>query len=341
MILGRFLTLSYTRGAHVMTKWLIALAFAFAVQGISPSAAQDFPSHPIKLVIPVPPGGAFDLTGRLVAERMRASLGQPLVIENVGGAAGNIGVGRVAHAAPDGYTLSLGLWSTHVVGPAIYDLGYDVVKDFAPIALLATAPQVIVSSNAVPAQDLRGLVAWLKTDPGHATAATVGSGSPPHIAALLLEQLTHTRLRYVPYRGGALAAQDLLAGLVDLTILQPAVVLPHVRAGKLRAYAVTADARLTGAPQIPTVDEAGVPGLYVSAWSALFAPKGTPKAVIARLNAAVVAALADPEIKKRFTAMGQEVPPRAQQTPEALAALQAAEIAKWWPIIKAAHIKAE
>jgi tripartite-type tricarboxylate transporter receptor subunit TctC len=308
------------------------------VAGTGPSGAQDYPSHPIKLVIPVPPGGAFDVTGRLVAERMRASLGQPIVIENVGGAAGNIGVGRVVHAAPDGYTLILGLWTTHVVSPAIYDLGYDVVKDFAPIALLASAPQVIASSNAVPAKDLRGLVAWLKADPGHATAATVGSGSPPHVAGVFLEQLTHTRLRFVPYRGGALAVQDLLAGQVDLTILQPAVVLPHVRAGKLRAYAVTADTRLTGAPEIPTVDEAGVPGLHVSAWSALWAPKGTPKAIVAKLNAAAIAALADPVLKQRFTEMGQEVPPRAQQTPEALAALQAAEIAKWWPIIKAAHI---
>jgi tripartite-type tricarboxylate transporter receptor subunit TctC len=317
------------------------LAVALAVAVIGPAAAQDYPSHPIKLVIPVPPGGAFDVTGRLVADRMRASLGQPIVIENVGGAAGNIGVGRVVHAAPDGYTLILGLWTTHVVSPAIYDLGYDVVKDFAPIALLASAPQVIASSNAVPAHDLRGLVAWLKADPGRATAATVGPGSPPHVAGVFLEQLTGTRIRFVPYRGGALAVQDLLAGHVDLTILQPAVVLPHVRAGKLRAYAVTADTRLTGAPEIPTVDEAGVPGLHVSAWSALWAPKGTPKEIVAKLSAAAIAALGDPEIKKRFTEMGQEVPPRAQQTPEALAALQAAEIAKWWPIVKAAHIQVQ
>ncbi len=322
-----------------MTKWPLALAFAVALQAVGPSAAQEYPARPIKLVVPVPPGGAFDVTARLVAEHMRPSLGQPVIIENVGGGSGNIATSRVARAAPDGYTLSLGLWNTHVVNAAIYDLGYDVVKDFEPIALLATAPQVIASSNAVPAQDLRGLVAWLKAEPGRATAAIVGVGGSPHIAGIFLEQLTNTRVRFIPYRGGALAVQDLIAGLVDVTVLQPAVVLPHARAGKLKAYAVTADARLTAAPEIPTVDEAGVPGLYVSAWSALFAPKGTPKEIIAKLNAAATDALRDPEIKQRFTEMGQEVPPRGQQTPEGLAALQAAEIAKWWPIVKAAHIE--
>jgi tripartite-type tricarboxylate transporter receptor subunit TctC len=324
-----------------MTKWPLALSLAFALQGVGPSAAQDFPSRPIKLVIPVPPGGAFDVTGRLVAERMRPSLGQPVIIENVGGGAGTIATARVARAVPDGYTLNLGLCGTHVINPAVYDLGYDVVKAFEPIALLATAPQVIVSSNAVPAQDLRGLVAWLKAEAGRATVATAGAGGPPHIAGIFLEQLTQTRVRFIPYRGGALAAQDLLAGLVDLSILQPAVVLPLVRAGKLRAYAVTADARLPAAPEIPTVDEAGVPRLYVSAWSALFAPKGTPNEIIAKLNAAATDALRDPQLKQRFTEMGQEVPAREQQTPEALAALQAAEIAKWWPIVKAAHIEVQ
>jgi tripartite-type tricarboxylate transporter receptor subunit TctC len=250
-------------------------------------------------------------------------------------------VGRVARAAPDGYTLVYGLWSTHVVNPAIYSLSYDPVKDFEPIALIAAAPQMIVSSNAVPANDLRGLVAWLKAEAGQAKMSTVGPGSPPHMAGVLLQQLTGTRLQFVPYRGGAPAMQDLLAGQVDLTILQPAVVLPHVRAGKVRAYAVTADKRLTTAPEIPGVDEAGVPGLHVSAWSALWAPKGTPKDIVMRLNAAVTEALADPEVRARLTEMGQEIPPREQQTPEALAALQAAEIAKWWPIIKAAHIEVQ
>jgi tripartite-type tricarboxylate transporter receptor subunit TctC len=326
-----------------MRPWPLALAIALAVGavGIDRSAAQDFPSRPVTIVIPFPPGGAFDATGRIIAERMRLALGQPVIIENVGGAAGNIGVARVARAAPDGYTLSYGIWSTHVINAAIYPLGYDVVKDFAPIALLATSPQVIVSSNAVPAKDLRGLIAWLKADPGRATLATVGPGSPPHVAGLLLEQLTQTRVRFVPYRGGAPAAQDLLSGQVDLSILQPAVVLPYVRAGKLRAYAVAAAARLTAAPEIPSADEAGVPGLHVSTWSSLWAPKGTPTEIVMKLNAAVTEALADADVRKRLAEIGQEIPPRAQQTPQALAALQLAEIAKWWPIIRAAHVEAQ
>jgi tripartite-type tricarboxylate transporter receptor subunit TctC len=326
-----------------MRPWPLALAIALAVGaiGIDRSAAQDFPSRPVTIVIPFPPGGAFDATGRIIAERMRLALGQPVIIENVGGAAGNIGVARVARAAPDGYTLSYGIWSTHVINAAIYPLGYDVVKDFAPIALLATSPQVIVSSNAVPAKDLRGLIAWLKADPGRATLATVGPGSPPHVAGLLLEQLTQTRVRFVPYRGGAPAAQDLLSGQVDLSILQPAVVLSYVRAGKLRAYAVAAAARLIAAPEIPSADEAGVPGLHVSTWSSLWAPKGTPREIVMKLNAAVTEALADADVRKRLAEIGQEIPPRAQQTPQALAALQLAEIAKWWPIIRAAHVEAQ
>jgi tripartite-type tricarboxylate transporter receptor subunit TctC len=324
-----------------MTKWTIALALAVAAAAVTPGAAQPFPTRPITIVVPFPPGGAFDTTGRILADRMRASLGQPVIIENVGGAAGNIGVARVARAAPDGYTLSYGIWSTHVVNPAIYALNFDPVKDFEPIALLATSPQVIVSSNAVPAKDLRGLVAWLKAEGSHAKLSTVGPGSPPHMAGIFLQQLTDTRVQFVPYRGGAPAMQDLLGGQVDLTILQPAVVLPHVRAGQVRAYAVTAGTRLTTAPEIPSVDEAGVPGLYVSTWSSLWAPKGTPKDVVMRLNAAVTEALGDPAVRQRLTEIGQEVPPREQQSPEALAALQAAEIAKWWPIIKAANIKVE
>lgn len=324
-----------------MMKWPVALAFAAATAIISPAAAQVYPSRPITIVVPFPAGGAFDTIARILTEHMKVSLGQPVIIENMSGATGSVGVGRVARASPDGYTLSFGIWSTHVVNGAVYSLPYDVIKDFAPISLVATAPSVIVSSNAVPATNLRELVAWLKANPDRATLATSGSGSPQHIAGILIQQLTGAQFRFVPYRGAAPAMQDLLGGQVDLSILQPTVAMPQVRSGKIRAYAVTAKTRLSTAPDIPTVDEAGVPGIYISVWSALWAPKGTPKSIIAQLNTAVVRALGDPEVRRRLTEIGQEIPPREQQTPEALAALQTAEIAKWWPIIKAANIKGD
>ncbi|HVQ61018.1 MAG TPA: tripartite tricarboxylate transporter substrate-binding protein [Burkholderiales bacterium] len=276
-----------------------------------------------------------------MAEGMKASLGQPVVIENVSGAGGTIRVGRVARSAPNGYTLGLGISATHVVNGAIYTLSYDLLKDFEPISLIATGPSVIVSKNGVPAQDLPQLIAWLKANPGKATFATNGAGSPPHIAGILLEKLTDTHLQFVPYRGAAPAMQDLLGGQVDLSILQATVVLPQARAGKLRAYAVTATRRIDSAPDIPTVDEAGLQGLYISIWSALWAPRGTPRNVVGTLNAALTVALTDPTVRRRLAESGQEIFPREQQTPAALAALQKAEIEKWWPIIKAANIKAE
>lgn len=325
-----------------MSKCSLAFGFAAVLATISPATAQGYPSRPITLVLPFAAGGAFSIIGRIVADRMRLSLGQPVVIENVAaGAGGSIGVARVARAAPDGYTLGLGISSTHVFNGAIYPLPYDIVKDFEPISLVTSAPQVIVSNNALPAKDLPELLAWLKGKPDKATLATTGSGSPPHIAGLLLEKITGTGFQFVPYRGGAPAMQDLLAGQVDLSILQPALVLPQVTGGKIRAYAVMAKTRLSSAPNLPTVDEAGVPGLHVSTWCALWAPKGTLKDIIVKLNAAVVDALADSGVRQRFADMGQEIPPREQQTPEALAALQTAEIEKWWPIIKAANIKGD
>jgi tripartite-type tricarboxylate transporter receptor subunit TctC len=313
-----------------------------AILGYGASAdAQTYPAHPITIVVPVSAGGPTDAIARTLAERMRTSLGQPVIIENVTGAAGNIGVGRIARAAPDGYTIGIGLTSTHVFNGAIYTLPFDLVNDFEPIALVATNPQIIVSKNEVPANDLRGLIAWLKANPDKATMATIGPGSPAHIAGVLFQKVTGTSFRFVPYRGGAPGMQDLLAGQIDLMIPQPSIALPQIRAGKIKAYAVTAKIRLTSAPDIPTVDEAGAPGLHVAIWHGLWAPKGTPKQVVAKLNTAVLDALADPAVRQRLAEMGQEVPPREQQAPEALTALQRAEIEKWWPIIKAANLKVE
>jgi len=318
------------------------LAALFFVLSCGANAdAQTYPTHPITIVVPVSPGGPTDAIARTLAEQMRISLGQPVIIENVTGAGGNIGVGRVARAAPDGYTICIGLTSTHVFNGAIYTLPFDVVNDFEPIALVATNPQIIVSKNDLPAKDLRELIAWLKANPDMATMATIGPGSPAHIAGILFQKITGTSFRFVPYRGGAPGMLDLLGGQIDLMIPQPSIALPQIRAGKIRAYAVTAKMRLASAPDIPSVDEVGAPALHIAIWHGLWAPKATPKQVVAELNAAVLDALADPGVLQRLADMGQEVPAREQQTPEALAAFQRAEIEKSWPIIKAANIKVE
>jgi tripartite-type tricarboxylate transporter receptor subunit TctC len=303
--------------------------------------AQAYPTRPITMVVPFPAGGPTDTVGRIVAERMRVSLGQPIIIENVTGAGGTIGVGRVARAVPDGYTLSVGFLGTHVLNGAIYQLQYHVLNDFEPVALLASNPQLIVAKNATPAKSLNELIAWLKADPDKASQGTAGVGSPAHVSGAYFQKETGTRFQFVPYRGAAPAMQDLIAGQIDLMFDQALNSLPHVRASKIKAYAVTADARLASAPEIPTVDEAGLPRFYISIWSGMWAPKGTPKDVVAKLNAAVVDALAHPTVRQQLADLGQEVLRRDQQTPEALRAFQKAEIEKWWPIIKAANIRAE
>jgi len=293
------------------------------------------------MIVPFPPGGLADVIGRIAAEGMRASLGQSIIIENVGGANGSIGTGRVARTAPDGYTLVLGIWNTHVGNAATYALQYDVVKDFAPIALLADAPLLLVAKKAIPANDLKELIAWLKANPDKASMGTVGAGSPGHLLGLLLQQETGTRFGLVAYRGAAPQTQDLVAGQIDMGFANPATALPHVQAGSIKAFAVTAKNRLAVAPDIPSVDEAGLPRLYFSLWAGLFAPRGTPSDMIGKLNSAAVNTLGDPILRQKLAEQGFEIPPRERQTPEALAAYQKAEIDKWWPIIKAANIKAE
>jgi len=299
--------------------------------------AQTYPSRPITMIVPYTAGGPTDTVGRVVAERMRAELGQPVVLENVAGAGGSIGLGRLARSAPDGYTINVGNWSAHVINGAIYSLLYDLKTDFEPIALLAQAPQMVVAKKATPADDLKGFIAWLKANP----KTTAGIGSPPHIGGVLFQNMTDITLQFVHYRGVALATQDLVAGQIDMAIADVTTATPQVRAGTIKAYAVAAPTRLPALPDVPTADEAGLPGFHVATWNALFAPKGTPKAIIEKLNAAAVTALADPAVRARFAAVGQEIPPREQQTPEALAALNKADIEKWWPIVKAANIKAE
>jgi tripartite-type tricarboxylate transporter receptor subunit TctC len=323
-----------------MRKLLLAVAFA-ALTGIAGADAQTYPSRPITMVVPYSAGGPTDTIARLMAERMRGPLGQMVIVENVTGAAGTIGVGRVARAAPDGYTISIGHWGTHVVNGAIYALQYDVLNDFEPVSLIATNPQIIVARKAMPAKDLQELVAWLKANSAKATQGTAGHGSGSHVSGVYLQSITGARFQFVPYRGAGPAMQDLVAGQIDIMIDQAANSLPQVRAGTIKAYAVTDRSRLAAAPDIPTVDEAGVPGLHISIWHALWMPKGTPKDVITRINAAVVEALADANTRRRLADLGQELPPPEQQNPQALAAFHKAEVEKWWPIIKAANIKGE
>ena len=317
---------------------LAAIGLAVAVPN---ATAQVYPTRPITIVVPFAAGGPTDTIARMMAEPMRAALGQPVIIENAVGAGGSLGVGRVARAAPDGYTVSIGNWSTHVVNGAIYALPYDLLNDLEPVALLATNPQLIVTKNSVPARDVKQLIGWLKENGGKATAGTAGAGSASHIGGIFFENLTGTRFQFAPYRGTAPAMQDLAAGHIDLMFDQAINSLPQVRAGNIRAYAVTSKSRHVLLPDVPTVDEAGLPGFYISVWHAFWISKGTPKEIIAKLNAAVVEALAEPKVRQRLADLAQEIPLRQEQTPSALHAFQKAEIEKWWPLIKAANIKGE
>jgi tripartite-type tricarboxylate transporter receptor subunit TctC len=305
------------------------------------AAADDFPSHPLTIIVPFSAGGPSDAMTRILAERMQRSLGETITIENVTGAGGSLGVGRVVRSAPDGYTIGFGHLGTHVANGAIYKLGYDLLADLAPVVLLPSNPMIIVSKNAVPATTLKELLAWLKARPSPVTAGTAGAGSGSHIAGLYFENATGIKLQYVPYRGTAPALNDLVAGQIDLIIDQTSNSISQVRAGTIRAYAVTDDKRVETAPEIPTTDEAGLPGFHMTLWSGLWVPKGTPKEAVAKLNAAAVDAMKDPAVRKKFEDMGLQMPPGDQLSPEALGSWQKAEIAKWWPMIKAANVRVE
>lgn len=319
----------------VMAALLALLTFGSA------AAADNYPSHPITIVVPFAAGGPTDAMARILADHMRTSLGQTILIENATGAAGSLGVGRVVRAAPDGYTVSIGHLGTHVANGAIYKLGYDLVTDLEPVVLLPSNPMIIVSTNAVPARSLKELIAWLKAKPTPATAGTAGAGSGSHIAGLYFENATGIKLQYVPYRGTAPALTDLVAGQIDIMIDQTSNSIAQVRAGTIRAYAVTDDKRVESASDIPTTDEAGLDGFHMTLWSGLWVPKGTPKEIVAKLNAAAVAAMNDPAIRRKFEDLGLQMPAGDKLAPEVLGDWQKAEIAKWWPMIKAANVKVE
>jgi tripartite-type tricarboxylate transporter receptor subunit TctC len=310
---------------------------------IAAAAAQPFPARPITMVVPFGAGGPTDALARIIAERMRSALGEPLLVENVTGASGTIGITRVARAAPDGYTIVLGNWPSFVVASATYNnLTYDVVKDFEPIALLPNNPYIIVTRKGVPAKDLKELIAYLKANPDKVSAGTGGNGAGQHVSGLYFQKSTGTNFQFVPYRAGSSdIMRDLVAGHIDLTFDQAISALPYVRNDQVRAYAVTARTRLASAPEIPTVDEAGAPGVYISTWFGLWAPRGTPPEAIAKVSAAAMEAMADPAVARRLADLGQEIPPREQQTAAGLAALLKSELDKWTPIIKGAGIKNE
>ena len=320
-------------------QYILATGLAM-LAGTTLAAAQEYPSRPITMVVPFPAGGPLDSVARIMAERMRVALGQPVVIDNVGGASGTVGIGRVIRATPDGYTIVAGGLPTNVLNGAVMALPYDPL-DIQPISLTIRAPLLVVARKSMPANDLKELITWLKANPDKASQGTGGIGATSHIAGVFFQQLSGTRFTLVPYRGAGPAMQDLLSEQIDLMIDPASGTLPQVRAGKIKAYAVTDDHRLAAAPDIPTAAEAGLPGFEIVNWQGFFAPKGTPSAVVERLNAAIVETMADPGVRSRLMDLGQEIFPREQQTPAALGAINKADIEKWWPIIKAAGVRSE
>ena len=321
-------------------KFPLPLVFLLCfLQSIPHALAQAYPSRPVTLVVPFAAGGPVDVVARVLSEPMRKSLGQPVIVDYTTGAGGSLGVGRVARAAPDGYTVSIGHWGTHVVNGAVYTLQYDLQKDLEPVAMIGANPMLIVGKAAIPAANLKELIAWIKASRGGVNVGTAGAGSGTHISGVYFQNAIGASLQFIPYKGSGPAMQDLIGGQIDMMVDQISNSMPQVRGGKIKAYAVTARTRSAAAPDIPTVDETGLPGFYISIWYGTWVPRGTPRESIVRLNRAVTDALADANVRQRLADLGLEIVPPEQQTPEALGAYHKAEIEKWWPIIRAAGIK--
>ncbi|HEY5279176.1 MAG TPA: tripartite tricarboxylate transporter substrate-binding protein [Pseudolabrys sp.] len=321
-----------------MKTWLLALAFGLIVT--APAGAADYPSRPITLVVPLSVGGSTDVIGRVMAQAISKELNQTIVVENTSGAGGTIGVSRVVRAAPDGYTMLIGQWGTNVATGAIYNLNFDLLKDLDPVGLIATQPFLIVARGNIPANNLKELIAWIKANPDKATEGNSGVGSPSHVSGILFQKAINSPIQMIPYRGAGESTQAIVSGQIDVLLNTPAVSMEQLKAKQVKVFAVTAKRRLATAPDIPTTDEAGLPGFYFTFWHALWVPKGTPREIVAKLNGALRAALADPDLKAKLTALAQDIFPPEEQTPEALAKFQRAEIEKWWPVIKAAGITA-
>lgn len=325
-----------------MMRWPVAMiAIMLGLVPVTKIAAQDYPTRPLTMIVPFPAGGATDTLARLLAERMRTVLGQPVIIENVAGAAGSTGVGRAVRSPADGYTLSIGTSTTHMLTGGLYTLPFNLLTDLEPIILIGSEPLLIVGKNSLPADDLKGLIAWLKANPDKASVGVAGVGATGHLTGIAFQKVTGTQFQFVPYRGNAPAMQDLLAGQIDFMIEPSSNFKSLLSAKSVKPYAITGKSRLPSSPDIPTADEAGLPGFFASLWYGLWVPKGTSKDVIAKLNAAMVEVLASPSVRSRLDELGIQPSALDQQSPETLSSLQKAEAARWWPIIKAANLKAE
>jgi tripartite-type tricarboxylate transporter receptor subunit TctC len=317
------------------------VTFASMFGSLESVCAETFPSHPLTMIVPFPAGGPTDTLARILADRMKVSLGQPVIVENVTGAGASIGDARAAQAAPDGYTMILGNWTSHVGAGAMYQSAHEAMERMQPISELSATPLMIVGKNSLPAKSAKELIAWLKANPNKASVATIGAGSGAHVCWLYFADKVGVSGQLVPYRGGAPVMSDLVAGQIDLFCAEASQTLPFLRSGKIKAFAVMSKERWPSMPDVPTMDEVGAKGTYISFWNGMWTTKGTPKDVVAKLNAAIVDALADPGVRKRLTDIGHVIAPRNEQTPEALAAFHKAEMDKWWPIIKAANIKVQ